>query len=109
MATSTIKAPTITDSGTNYIKFSDGTLIQRGAVNVTTSTSGGKFDYRGAAALTYPLPFISTPTVMANANDNAGFWNATAANVTSTTCTITLAGNSNTTKSVQWLAIGRWK
>lgn len=117
MATSLIKDETgfyATDGVASYTKRPDGTLMQWGYLAVTTngSTSNGYFPYYGNATLTYPIPFVGDiPTVMVTIGESAGYWNSgTNGNGTLTGTTVSIGGDqNNATKTVRWMAIGRWK
>lgn len=103
-------------SNTNgyYNKLSDGTLLQWGSTTMTaptdTSAGGGTYHYSGEKNITFPIEFTSTPYVFANANELGAWWNAQARNPSTTGVTLGIGGNNSTaSKTVYWLAIGRWK
>ena len=109
MAISIIKQVT-NNSDTGYCKMPDGTLIQWGSVNITTTTEKGPFGYTGQMQITYPIAFNSTPVTVGAIHDIAEYWNASVYNYNNLKATLSIAGNvSNVTKKVDWLAIGRWK
>ena len=81
-------------------------LIQWGSTSITLSSSGSKFGRYGSVNVTFPTAFLSTPRGFANINDAAGYWNAGVSSVTTTGLTISVAGDSTSTKTVYWLAIG---
>ena len=108
MATSNI--PQVTnDSGSNYCKMSDGTMIQWGVNDVQCDTNGGVFGKIGSGNFTFPKSFASRPVMTCNIEETAGFWNATIVNITTTGFAIWIAGDNTIVKPVYWIAIGRWK
>lgn len=102
----------VVEEGTGYLKFGNGTLVQFGSVNVTTtsSTPTGSFPYRGVSWVNFKLPFIATPFVFTNIEEDSAYWNSTANYSNANTTNIYIAGDgNNATKQVSWVAIGRWK
>lgn len=100
-------------SNTNgqWVKFPDGTMICWGSKDVTSSTSATSayFKYYGTATATFPQTFYSGPTVVSNIQKAAHYWNTTVTSISTTGCTVYAAGNSNTTSTVDYIAVGRWK
>lgn len=108
------------DSGANYCKLPDGTLIQWGTisvgpVNVDTAWGSG---YESAeisiTGQTFQVPFISTPTLFLRLRVSpvAFLEDQINASATGMSGTFHLARPSighNCTGSIFWLAIGRWK
>ena len=98
------------ESSTNYCKMPDGTLIQWGKVSITTGTAAVPFGYRGVAAVTFAMTFVSLPAVITSPEDDGGYWNSGSNTITNTSFTASMAGNlQSVTKNVDWIAIGRWK
>lgn len=82
------------------------TFIQWGSTTITASTAGGKFGYYGSKTITFPNAFSTAPRCWANIDEAAGYWHAMCTSTTATSATITIGGDANSTKTVQWLAIG---
>lgn len=97
------------NSGSNYCKMPDGTLIQWGTKKITPTMSGGIFGYTGGVTVTFDIPFNSHVTVIASPYENAGYWNAGVTSLSLNSFFLTLAGNSQTEHEAYWIAIGRWK
>jgi hypothetical protein len=119
----------IVSSGTGWIKFADGTMIQHGistiAVgNFNTITVGSTTVYTSYLRLSYPLAFYAAPSdiettvacnlfsaqssmalraVTANLNPGIGYDAKQACTIAGTTPTL------NETLTFHWQAIGRWK
>lgn len=91
--------------------MSDGTLIQWGTINVKTSSNpGASFAYSGSGTLTFPIKYSETPALVVSVADSAAYWNASLGSVGTSTATIYVAGDRNdTTKTIHWVATGRWK
>ena len=102
----------INENGT-AIKFSDGTLIQRGKVNCNTS---------GAGIIYFPIPFINaddinmTASNVYNSSDELGIIVTTQSDTTSvgviyfrkySNGVLTIVTDTNVVAS--WIAVGRWK
>lgn len=90
-------------SGSNYVRFGDGTQICWGGVGLNGAITDSN------VRVTYPLPFGENPKVFTTLNANIGIhipvgvgWE------TSTSFTIGTSGTSSTGHT-SWLAIGRWK
>lgn len=102
--------PSSLSFGTNSVIIdtgdTDSLQIEWGSINVTSSSTGGRFGYNGSATGTFPIAFKSTPRVFVDINQNAGYWNVTCSSVTASTYTITMGGTSNTTNKIYWIAIG---
>ena len=107
----------IVESGSNYIKFYDGTLICWSSKNVTSNitTSYGNM-YRGASAVSfenYQKPFVSIPTVIVYVN---GANSAIAMNWTDRTLNnpgeqmlVLPISKEGQTYVISYIAIGKWK
>lgn len=103
------------DNGT-YIKFSDGILIQFGRklfISETPRTWFGTTVYSQELELTLPKEFKSGDyTTTSDVNiANMNIFAITHASPT-TTSTLTLSfvcSNQNETRTIHWVAIGRWK
>lgn len=110
----------IIESGSNddgtYIKFSDGILIQFGRKSLTSEnlrTWFGTTLYSQEYTLTLPKEFISSDyTATSDVNiANMNIFAITHASPT-TASTLTLSfvcSNQNETRTIHWVAIGRWK
>jgi hypothetical protein len=113
----------IIESGSNangsYIKYSDGTMVQWGAVTTTTgsaasnlygTTSGGT--YYAAAGRTFPTPFISQPLISSALISPAavGYTSNIGSLTASTFSGIVGSGpDNNATVVFTYVAIGRWR
>ena len=95
----------------NALKLIDGTFIQWGLASVTTNAStSSAFPYKGESTVRFTEPFVDTPCILTNVRDYAGWWNSAYSSATSSSVVISIGGNqNNATKSVDWMAIGRWK
>lgn len=93
----------------NWVKYPDGTMICWGAKTVSTNSSGGRFGYYGSASATFPQTFSSIPNVATNYYKSPVYWNSSAPSVTASGCTVALAGDTNATNTVTYIAVGRWK
>lgn len=99
-------------------KFPDGTMIQtcRMTLISSSSSSTGAFPYHKNVTVSFPVPFVGDiPSVFVGINEGAAYWNAgTATDVSGTETTLTetsisLGGDAaSQTKTVTWIAIGRW-
>lgn len=76
----------------------DGTLIQWGVIPLVTAET---------TAVTFPIPFISAPSVVANTGAGQGRGYASTEDVTTTS--FNLWKNTTLSQWVRWIAIGRWK
>ena len=97
MATSIIKQ-TMNESNSSYCKMPDGTLIQWGVLSLVTAE---------VTAVTFPIPFISNPSVVASTGAGAGRGYADTEDVTTTG--FTLWKSTSVSQWARWIAIGRWK
>lgn len=100
------------NSNGNYVKFSDGTMIQSGTVNCNSS---------GYAQVNFPVAFSSSDVIMiANNIYNQSSELGAILTVQSDTKTVGIVyfrkyvnGNiisiTNTTVGANWIAIGKWK
>ena len=103
----------IVESGGNYIKYANGTLIQWGSLSVTVAVStamGSVYRTSAAQGDTFGVSFYYAPLVIATPHSaiNSCYIN------TNTTTGFTLYPISYTSLSaanreIYWLAIGRWK
>ena len=96
-------------SGTNYIRYESGLQICWDTVNITPSSGGAPFAHSGSTAVTFPVAFSSAPLVLANINENAGYWNAECQNQSTTGATISIGGYNTNQKTAQYFAIGFWE
>lgn len=104
------------NSNGKYIKFPDGTLIQYGSVSVTPSTQrlqGGLTYYSGAIEVSLPEKFINTNynlssnIILANMNY---FCQSYCVITSNSSITISFASTGkDSARTIQWIAIGRWK
>ena len=110
----------VTEKGTNangtYVKFSDGTMICRGRVSISslaiTSPWGALF-LSPALSIIYPATFVGEPpAVSPNMENNTGDI-ATWYNVLSSTSSFDGYFGSAVARTfpcrLSWMAIGRWK
>ena len=97
------------ESGNNtngyYIKYADGTMI---------CYDNKYFSTAGWQTITYPVEYVSTPTILCNTNsgttESATFVLTKISNIgltTFRTCIVLTSGYDNGT--VNWIAIGKWK
>ena len=109
MATSTIKQVT-NNSGSNYCKMPDGTLIQWGKESVASKTEKASLGYHGSKAVTFAMAFVSLPVVIVCPHEDAGYWNSGCTDITNIGFKASIAGDQpSVARTVEWLAIGRWK
>ena len=114
--------PNTTDYSQGTIKcskFQDGTMIQtcRMSLISSSSSSTGSFPYHKNIVVPFPVAFVGNiPSVFVGIDESAAYWNAgTAADVSGTETTLTetsisLGGDAaSKTKTVTWIAIGRWR
>ena len=107
----------IVESGSNYIKFYDGTLVCWGSKNITaniTTTYGNM--YRGASAVSfddYQKPFISIPTVIVYVNGaNSSLvmnWSERTLNNPGEQMLVLPISKEGQTYVISYIAIGKWK
>ena len=107
----------IVESGSNYIKFYDGTLVCWGSKNVTSNitTAYGNM-YRGTSAVSfenYQKPFISIPTVIVYVNgDNSSLimnWTERTLNNPGEQMLVLPISKEGQTYVISYIAIGKWK
>ena len=107
------------ESGSNYIKYPNGTLECWGteATKATTNDAGGNIwvRYRGADIFTYPIPFVgANPFVTASVHEENSMIGA-AVGVVSNTPLLTspafrMSGYFNASSGkLGYRAVGRWK
>lgn len=103
----------IIESGGNYIKYANGTLIQWGYITVSVAVStamGSVYRTSSAQGDSFPISFYYAPIVFAtphsainscyvNTNTTTGF----------TLYPISYSSLSAANREIYWLAIGRWK
>ena len=107
----------VNSSGSNYIRYESGLQICWTVMSIsmsgasTTGWTGTYYTYRKiGSSWTYPVSFVSMPTVVANATDSGNYWSANVSIASTTNAIIFLMGNNNTdTKQVFVFAIGKWK
>lgn len=112
---------TIIESGSNsngnYVKYSDGTLIQWGTTNISTSSTsfeiGGVTTYRSnQIQQKLPLNFINTSSMSVSAQIEGGAGVLNFIYTISGTSYITLtlqSTSSNYSRTIKWMIIGKWK
>lgn len=90
-------------SGSNYVRFGDGTQICWGLaqLNGTIAESKGR--------VTYPLAFAEIPRVFSTLNANVGIDIPIGVGWETTTSFSIGTSGTDSTGSTSWLAIGRWK
>lgn len=107
----------IVESGSNYIKFYDGTLVCWGSKNVTANitTAYGNM-YRGTSAVSfddYQKPFISIPTVLVSVNGaNSSLimnWTDRTVNNPGEQMLVLPISKEGQTYVISYIAIGKWK
>ena len=108
--------PQIIESGTDYIRFYDGTMIcwgsYTGSFNVT-GQSGGV--YYTTSVFTFPQTFISPPVVIPSLYQATGvYWCSLGNSSTQTTSStqiriLSMATHSDVTLTPSYVAIGKWK
>ena len=111
------KIGTIVESGSNYIKFQDGTLVCWSSKNVTiniTTTYGNM--YRGTSAVSfenYQKPFVSIPTVIVYVNGaNSSLimnWSERTLNNPGEQMLVLPISKEEQTYVISYIAIGKWK
>lgn len=98
-----------------YLMSPDGTLFQWGRVSVKTTASTGNsyHPYYGSATVTFPVAFAGdAPRLFTNVMANASWWTSGTSLTapTLTTAEVSIGGDANnTTYTVNWIAVGRWK
>lgn len=116
------KVAGIIESGSNdngdYIKFSDGTMIQYGQVDTNlkdfTAQYGSVFYNQSFSTINFPLEFIAVPIVMVN-QELGGYLGGNSLGGLPTKTNfrvylyITKSGVINRNAIIYWQAIGRWK
>ena len=109
--------PISADSGSNYCKMADGTLICWGAItisNVPITTQWGSL-YESAiqsSGVTFPIPFIASPCVVAFASVSPTAWLENMGSDITRLGSFYLVRPTQSSGSngyVFWQAIGRWK
>lgn len=104
------------NSNGKYIKFPDGTLIQYGNVSITPSTArlqGGLSYYSGEMNVSLPQNFIDTNYSLSSniliANMNY-FCQSYCSIISNSSIFISFASTGKEdTRTIQWIAVGRWK
>ena len=98
----------ITESGSNYIKFDDGTMIQWGnTVNITANIAIGA-GFRNEASITLPQPFINTSYRASVAGNNLTFAGIVG-KTTSTLAVVIFAFDNGRSGAIDYITIGKWK
>lgn len=100
-------------SGSNYVRFGDGTQIcwGSGTMPVKEVAGGNSFlRYSGILTVNFPVAFSSKPVGIVNGGDHAAYWNSNSPWTTTTSIRVSIAAN-GTADSMQYsyVAIGRWK
>ena len=109
MATSSIEKVT-NNSGSNYCKMPDGTLIQWGSVSMACTTEGGPLGYYGTATVNFPVAFkTASYVIIPTIQEVASYWNANGYVSSTTQGVVCIGGNNTVSKNVRWFAMGRWK
>lgn len=103
----------VTASGSNYVRFSNGTQIcwGSGTMPVKTSVDGSSFlQYSGILTVNFPVAFSTKPVGLVNGGDHAAYWNGNSPWTNTTSIRVSIAAN-GTADSMQYsyIAIGRWK
>ena len=107
-------ANSIVESGTNYVKYSDGTLI---CYESNTNDATENADYWSWCRridhwnVTFPVEFISPPSVTVSGSYQA-IISVVTSGLSKTGVTITLLTNSTSSSSScirNYIAIGKWK
>lgn len=110
----------VTEKGTNangtYVKFSDGTMICRGRVSISslaiTSPWGALF-LSPALSITYPATFVGEPPAvspnMENTTGDIATWYNVLASINSFDGYFGSAVSRTFPCKLSWMAIGRWK
>lgn len=96
------------DSGTNYLRIGD-ILVQWGLQSVTTGTSASNSVYGGNAAVTFAKKYSASPRVFVTQNAHYSNWRGVSvASISTDGCTVyAYTSQSNQTRTVSWLAIGK--
>lgn len=95
------------ETGTDYLKFANGVLLQWGTVDVIASANSQ--DYTD---LSFTESFVSVPVVTVSCStDNPFRQRSTPDNITITGFRARLYNGDSTsvTKTLNWIAIGKWK
>ena len=102
--------------GVNYVKYADGTLIQRFGQSITAADSrsaGGLTYYSGSANVNLPIPFVdmnyrgSTNVILANMNYFCQSYVAPVSN-SQVQVSFTSTGK-NEQRTIDVILIGNWK
>lgn len=102
----------------NYIKFTDGTLIQWNTITVTDQAINSVYGnlYQGTRIITFPIPFINgyySAHCSQFQYGTAATWGAVVNRDTNSTMTIrgfdAYSRASGARTSISWFAIGYWK
>lgn len=101
------------DSNNSYIKFSDGTMIQRKTVNFTPSmASWGNLYFADVNLGSFDVPFISKPIINATLKSTQ-YWlggiEGTTATSIGTMRILRQINSFNQNTYVDIIAIGKWK
>ena len=114
------KLGAIVEEGSNengsYIKYGTGTLVQYGAVSVTTNTvrsAGGLSYYSGSTEVDLPQAFINANFILVSNIEMANmnyFANSYLGILSKSRINISFASTGqNETRNIHWIAIGKWK
>lgn len=89
------------------MKFEDGTMILRGTANVGAISANST----GSVSITFAIPFIATPTIVAVASTTAPMSRIAGVGDESMTGFTAYVGVTYETSGVgvRWIAIGKWK
>lgn len=103
----------IIESGGNYIKYNNGTMIQWGFITVTAAVNvaiGSVYRTSNAQTGTFPVSFYYAPIVLATPHSALGSCYINTQTTTGFTLyPISYTSLSAANRDVYWLAIGRWK
>ena len=109
----------ITETGSNangtYVKFSDGTMICHGHIDLgllNMQSPWGALFISAGVNITFPATFISKPSVDANMENDTGdgaMWMGTASTTSTGTGRFVRATALTFQATAGWTAIGRWK
>lgn len=109
----------ITETGSNangtYVKFSDGTMICHGHIDLgllNMQSPWGALFISAWVNITFPATFISNPSVDANMENDTGdgaMWMGTASTTSTGTGRFVRAIALTFQATAGWTAIGRWK
>lgn len=96
----------ISESGTNYIKFSDGTLICYGQFLIPAGSS--------STTVTLPYPFASNWSYSVNITNLYSYsgdciWSVSALYTNSFQVHVQTISSTNVQRDGLWIAIGKWK